>query len=106
MTLRKVPHYDRVPYSDDLAEVKGRARAAWIEAKAKAPNLVPPAIADRLWTNGLVAIQAAPPRVQAIMLHRLETTFKLLADQGRWASLETPPASPPRRRAPRARWDG
>jgi hypothetical protein len=41
-----------------------------------------------------MAIEAAPERVRMTMLHRLETTFKLLIDQGRWSTLEPPPPDP------------
>jgi hypothetical protein len=64
-------------------------------ARAKAANLVPTTVADRLWTNGLMAIEGAPDRVKCVMYHRLETVFRLLADQSRWASLDPPPAPKP-----------
>jgi hypothetical protein len=66
--------------------------------KAKAPNLAAPAVVDRLWINGLAAVEVASERVRVTMFHRLETTFRLLVDQGRWSSLEPPVAqvSPPR----------
>jgi hypothetical protein len=88
----KVPAHDRVP-ADPSVEVKERARAAWIDAKSNAANLVPPAVADRLWINGLAAVEVAPARVRVVMLHRLETTFRLLVDQGRWSSLGAAVAS-------------
>jgi hypothetical protein len=75
------------PSRDDLAASKQRARAAWLSAKAKAAALVPTAIADRIWTNGLLAISDAAPVVQRSRLARLEATFRLLADQGAWAGL-------------------
>jgi hypothetical protein len=75
---KSVPQHDAVPHGEDLAAIKTRARAAWLEVKVKAPNLVPPALADRLWASALSSIDGAPPRVRAVMLHRVETMFKLL----------------------------
>ena len=72
----------------DMATVKAKARRAWLDSKAKAANIVPPTIADRIWANGLLAVAAAPPRVQVTMLHRLEVVFVLLADQARWGEYE------------------
>jgi hypothetical protein len=69
---RSVPDYAR---EADVADVKRRARAAWLAAKAAAANILPPTIADRLWVNGLQAIEVAPHAVQLVMLHRLESPF-------------------------------
>jgi hypothetical protein len=90
MALRKVPSCDQIP-DDASAAVKERAQRAWRDLR-KLQGLVPMTIVDRLWANGLSAAEAAPERVRAVMLHHLETTFRLLIDQGRWSRLDPPPA--------------
>jgi hypothetical protein len=87
---RRIPAHDRLPEGVTPAELKARARAAWLDAKAKAANILPVTIADKLWANCLLAIEPAPDVVRVVMLHRLETTFRLLVDQARWGSLEPP----------------
>jgi hypothetical protein len=82
------------PQPCDLAASKRRARAAWLAAKAKAAALVPPAITDRLWASGLLALTDAPPALQRSRLARLEATFRLIADQGSWGGLAEPPQAP------------
>jgi hypothetical protein len=86
MALRKIPAYDQVP-DDELSAIKERARAAWRDCQAKAANLVPVTVTDRLWVNGISAVEAAPDSVRAVM--------RLLIDQGRWGSLDPPSAPKP-----------
>ena len=53
------PDYSVIP-DDDLAAIKDRARCAWRDCRAKASTLVPAAVADKLWTNGLLAAVPRP----------------------------------------------
>jgi hypothetical protein len=86
---RTVPRDDATPSGDPVA-LKARARAAWQAARQR--GVLPPAVCDKLWADGLMAVRTAPVAVAAIMLHRSEVLFSLISDRAGWLAHEdTPP---------------
>jgi hypothetical protein len=66
----------------DLAEAKARARKAWLQAKRM--NAVPAPLADRWYSDFLLASRDAPAAVKFTMAYRTITLFSLLLDRRRW----------------------
>jgi hypothetical protein len=68
--------------TSDLAEAKRRARRAWLQAKRV--NAVPAPLADRWYSDFLLASRDAPEAVKFTMANRTITLFSLLVDRGKW----------------------
>ena len=78
--------------TSDLAEAKARARKAWLQAKRA--NAVPAPLADRWYSDFLLASRDAPEAVKFTMADRTIQLFALLADRHSWLQHEDAAAQP------------
>jgi hypothetical protein len=65
----------------EITERKRNARAAY--RRARKLGAAPAGMLDRWWADTLVACTDQPERTQAVLLHRSEVLFALLADRTR-----------------------